>query len=199
MRNLSNHVRHHNFRNLYVSEPSLGGHFPHSPRTNPFISHGMENQRDYNGRIDPLTQNSNYSNQQMFAYNSYNLNRWNFQFDFLEILKTSKLLLVFKFSEFLTDSWAISVYMGNYTTEPPEFEQRILQARNAHQTTRRRQQYLRNLIQLNIPWISDDYIDKLVWWDHFPSPVGPQNPVQTWRMNFTRVRGSVRKQIKDWK
>jgi len=31
MRNLSNHVRHHNFRNLYVSEPLLDGHFPHSP------------------------------------------------------------------------------------------------------------------------------------------------------------------------
>ena len=52
--------------------------------------------------------------------------------------------------------------MGNYTTEPPDFEQRILQARNAHQTTRRRQKYLRNMIQLNGPGISDDYIDKLL-------------------------------------
>jgi len=41
--------------------------------------------------------------------------------------------------------------MGKYATETPGFEQRILQAQHAHQTTRRRQQYLRNLIQLNIP------------------------------------------------
>ena len=73
------------------------------------------------------------------------------------------------------------------------------QARNAYHTTRRRQQYLRNLIQLKIPWISDENIDKLLWWDHFPSRVGPQNPVQMWRLNFTRVRSWVRKWIKGWK
>ena len=98
--------------------------------------------------------------------------RFNFQFDFSEILKICRFWLIFKFSEFST-SWILSVFMGNYTTEPPVFEQRILQARNAHQTTNRRQQYLRNLIQLNVSWIFDDCIDKLLWWDHFPSPVGP--------------------------
>jgi len=37
---------------------------------------------------------------------------------------------------------------------------------------------------------SHDYMGNFFWWDHFPSPVGPQKPVKTWRLNFVCARTS---------
>jgi len=75
--------------------------------------------------------------------------------------------------------------MGNYTTEPSGFEQRILQARNAHQTTRRHQQYPDTIVwSLNFSWYNCIVLEFLmIILTNFcdgTSPVGPQNPVQTW-------------------